>query len=354
MVRGGVRASHRHLAPIEKIKVLLSLWPPDATTQYVDQLVGGAPTQVDYLYFSWRAALTARFDVFHLHWPEMTIRADNTWRAFVRRRALDLFLLRCRLQSIPIVRTLHNVGPHEQGSPAEERSLRKYDKATTLFVKLNESTPVRDGSLSVTVPHGHYRSRFDALPRPAQVPGRVLYFGIVRPYKGVLDLVSAFAQVPGDDLSLRIVGAPSPGQAELVTEASAHDPRISLDLRYVEDSELVAEIAEAQLVVFPYRQMHNSGALLAALSVDRPSLAPRTPANELLAEEVGEGWILLYDTLDSEVLREAFESVSGGRPGRPDLSRREWHDIGVQHYRAYLAALDGKQAADASSGRSGA
>ncbi len=48
-------------------------------------------------------------------------------------------------------------------------------------------------------------------------------------------------------------------------------------------------------MVLPYREMHNSGAALTALSLNRPVLVPDNEVNRELAEEVGPGWVFRYD-----------------------------------------------------------
>lgn len=84
--------------------------------------------------------------------------------------------------------------------------------------------------------------------------------------------------------------------------------------------------------------------MLLALSLNRPVLVPRNEANEALAEEVGPGWVYMYDgELDGDVLLGALWQVRNvPRTQMPDFSRREWADAGDRHYRAYLAAIRGE------------
>jgi beta-1,4-mannosyltransferase len=327
--------------PAARLVVLHSLRPPDGTTKYVDQLVDGAAPEVDVRFFSWRTALRERYDVLHVHWPELLIRdSRRPWLRPVRRRLLDLLLLRLRLQQIPLVWTAHNVHPHETGTASEQRSLRRFTRAIDLVVRLNPASPVTAGRTDVTIPHGHYRQRFSQYPQPGAEPGRLLYFGIIRPYKGIDTLLDAFSRVPGEGLRLRVVGKPHEGQAEMVEAAGARDARISSLLRYVDDDVLVEEIRRAQLVVLPYRGvMHNSGSLLAALSLDRPVLVPASATNAALAEEIGPGWVLQYQgDLTPEVLRDAIERTTDLPPGGPRLDDRDWDEVGRRHADAYRRA----------------
>ncbi|TFD53022.1 GDP-mannose--glycolipid 4-beta-D-mannosyltransferase [Cryobacterium sp. Hh7] len=324
-----------------RITVLQSLSAPDGTTRYVNQVVEGAPDAVTMRFFTWRTALLGRYDVLHVHWPELLIRAPRPLKAKLRRAALYALLLRARLQRIPIVRTMHNLTPHEAGQNAETRALEALDARTALVIRLNPTTPVEPESKAVTILHGHYRDRFAGMPLPDSVPGRILYFGLIRPYKGVETLLQVFRSVPGADLTLRIVGRPSSGLGAVITAEQAEDERVSSVLRFVSDEELVVEVGEAELVVLPYREMHNSGVLLVTLSLDRPVLVPSTPSNLALAEEVGPGWIYLYEgELTPLILRYTLERMraAGSRP-RPHLDGRDWKTLGLQSYGTYLRAL---------------
>ena len=325
--------------------VLHSLRAPDGTTKYVDQMVDGASDHVSIRFFSWRTALTGSYDVFHVHWPELLIRDRKPVRRLLKRRMLDALIVRAKLTRTPIVWTAHNVDPHEQGSPAEARSLRRLRRAITLAIRLNPTTELPTGMDAVTILHGHYRDQFAAYARRDAVPGRVLYFGIIRPYKGVDLLMHAFGELEDPTLQLRIVGDPHPGQAEIVEAAMAGDERITALLRFVSDEELVDEITSSALVVLPYREkMHNSGVVLVALSLGRPVLVPASPTNAALRDEIGEEWIIQYEgELTPDLLTRALRDVaSRSHAAEPALSDRDWKHVGELHHRRYVRARESR------------
>lgn len=324
------------------ITVLHSVAGPDGRTRYIDQMVGGAAADVSLKFFSWRTALTADFDVFHVHWPEMLIRDGNPLRAVAKRIALRLLLRRLRRRRIPVVRTLHNTRPHESGSDTQEdHYLQLIDDATTLFIRLNPTTEVSSDRLQRTILHGHYRDRFAEFPRSDVVPGRILYFGLIRPYKGVDELLRAFANVKSDDLSLRVVGRPTPELRQLIETAAAQDPRVSYMLEFVPDDVLVDEVSKAELVVLPYREVENSGVVLVALSLDRPVVITSSASSEALAAEVGGHWVQTFSgPLTATTLLERLARVRTNEGGEePSLSQRDWHFIGEQHRAAYRDAI---------------
>ena len=330
--------------------VLHGLRPPDGSTKYVDVVVEATPPATRLRFFSWAAALLGGYDVLHLHWPEQLVRdSRRPWRRVVKRRLVDLLLVRLALTRTPLVRTAHNPAPHEDGPRAEQRSLRRLERRVDLVIRLSPVGPVPPCSTDV-IRHGHYRHLLGSHPRPPSEPGRLLHFGILRPYKGVGALLDAFGGTVGPagpdaggraDVTLRVVGHPHPGQDEVVRAACARDRRITATLRHVDDAELVAEISAAQLVVLPYLgEMHNSGALLAALSLDRPVLVPRSATNTALAEEVGPGWVHQYDgPMTARVLSEALAATASPPGAPPRLLARDPAVQRAGYARAYQRAL---------------
>lgn len=298
---------------------------------------------VSLLRFSWNAALTAKYDVFHFHWPEALLDGRTWYTRCGKDAAFFLLLLRIRLSKIAVVRTVHNLE-----LPRDLPFFRRYlvsmcNEMTTLRIAINPATPAEPDIAQHLVPHGHYRDWFATMPRQDQVRGRIAFTGLIRRYKGVENLISCFKQTMNyrPELSLSITGKPSTSQlADTVHSAAEADKRIQLSFGYVAEEALVAAITEAELVVLPYQFMHNSGSTLAALSLHRPVLVPRNEVNELLSREVGVGWVYLYDgVLTAEHLTSSLASLRVcPPPSMPDLSDRDWSIAGKRHRQAFLEA----------------
>lgn len=291
--------------------------------------------------FSWRSALLARYDVFHVHWPEILVQGATPLKSAARQLLTLALLVRLAVTRTPIVRTMHNVEAHEGLGVTRRILLGLLDRRTTLVIRLSETTPVPPGVIVETIPHGHYRDWYPRTPVERE-PGHVAYIGLIRPYKGVEDLVTAFRDVPGD-VRLTAAGRPSTPELTATLERLAEgDARIDLDLRYLDDDDLARTIGRSELVVLPHRGMHNSGSVLAALSLDRPVLVPSTEINSRLAREVGSEWVYEYDdSLSASDIERALEGAAHLADGdRPDLSGREWNDTGRRHVEAYRLAID--------------
>jgi glycosyltransferase involved in cell wall biosynthesis len=293
------------------------------------------------VHFSWRAALTARFDVFHVHWPEILVEGHSPLKQAARELLTLAFVLRLRLHGRPIVRTMHNLGRPEGLSRVQNALIALIERQTSVVVTLNESTTVDAGRPVVHIPHGHYRGWFAGFERAAAVPRRGGYAGRIRRYKGVELLLEGFAATRGlaDGLTLRVAGYPSnPQLASDVTELAAADDRVELALGFISDAQLVDIVTSSTAALLPYRFMHNSAAAITALSLDRPVVVPRNEVNERLAVEVGPGWVRLFDgELSPEAIVDALAAPIPTTP--PDLSAREWPDAAAAHERAYRIAL---------------
>lgn len=334
-------------SPASEIRVLESFRTPSRLTnpyitQLRDALVDTPGVRVHC--WDWTFALLGGYDVFHTHWTEALIEGRNPLSTFGRRVLFALFLLRLWVTRTPVVRTVHNLELPSGLSAVEVLLLKATDRLTRARVVLNEFTPVPPGGARVLVPHGHYRDWYARYTEPAAVPNRIAFIGKVRRYKNVEGLARAFSALPDDGpaYSLHIAGKPSsPELAHTLEEFAAADPRIALSLGFVEDEDLVREVGEAELVVLPYHEMHNSGSVLAVLSLDRPVLVPDNEFNDRLAAEVGPGWVVTFaGELDAAAIAEALRTVrAGARAERPDLGEREWSDAGTLHLAAFREAL---------------
>ncbi|WDS36304.1 glycosyltransferase [Pseudoxanthomonas sp.] len=315
--------------------------PTPTTNPYLVQLFRALEPMVHIRYWSLRTALLARYDVVHLHWPEYMMRHPSGIGRALRRCAVAALLLRWTVLRTPVVRTLHNLQPHEGGGRVEHLLLKWMDRLVTRWIRINATTDLRAPGTDTAL-HGHYRDWYAAIDKPDMVEGRLLHFGLIRPYKGVEVLFDAMAGVREPGCTLRIVGSPAnAAMRTLVEQACGGDARISALLQYVDDPTLAHEISEAELVVLPYREMHNSGTLLLSLSLSRPALVPQTPNNAAVAAEVGDGWVYMYEgELTADVIQAALQRVRTMPDRRePDLSRRDWARAGEQHYRSYAAAI---------------
>jgi beta-1,4-mannosyltransferase len=309
----------------------------------MDHVARAFPDDVVALPFSYRTALIGRWDVFQVHWPESILRHADVRRRTLRRALFALLLLRLVTTRAPVVRTVHNLRPHERGPWLERWLLRRLDARVGTWVRLNPVTETPGTAPAVTIPHGHYERQLGTTAtgaRPVADAGRLLFFGFIRPYKGVEELVEVFRSLPDDGLRLTVAGKPATDVLRATVEsAAAGDARIDLRLEFIPDLELGELVTGSTVVVLPYRDMHNSGAIFAALSGGRPVLVQHNAVTTALQEEVGRDWVQTFVApLDADDLRRALSTAAERDPSAaPDLTGRSWPEVAARYVDVYRA-----------------
>lgn len=166
------------------------------------------------------------------------------------------------------------------------------------------------------------------------------FLGAIRPYKNVPALLSAFRDAPEAGWRLVVAGKPLSADVRVdVSRRADGDDRIRLDLDFVPRERVQLYTRAADLLVFPYRDILNSGSALLALSFDRPILVPDRGALAELRQTVGDEWVRTYDgALDGRTLHDAMAWATATPRDPTRLLRThhlDWDEIARQTVDAY-------------------
>ena len=97
-------------------------------------------------------------------------------------------------------------------------------------------------------------------PLPAELEGAegpvILFFGLLRPYKGIDTLLEAFRKIKGAELW--IAGNPRMDVEPLRKLAAEAPGRVRFLTRFVEDAEIPAIMRRADIVALPYRDVEQA------------------------------------------------------------------------------------------------
>ena len=226
-----------------------------------------------------------------------------------RRDWVGLIVL--KLLGYPIVLTAHDVVPHDA---PERNALGMHFSFRVIYAlcdrivvhseairrQLIERFKTTPSRLTV-IPHGDYTfagecGQMDAAEakRWLGIPVRdrlVLAFGAIREYKGVPDLIDAFAEVADamPDVRLAIVGKPIGVDPEVYRSQireTGLESRVLLRAEYVPFHLIARYFQAAHIAVFPYRSASQSGALQLAYAFAKPVVVTRVGA---LPETVMQG-----------------------------------------------------------------
>ncbi|GGM42602.1 glycosyltransferase [Microbacterium saperdae] len=323
-------------APDHKLHALVSYnRPRNADNHFVNLFTGAVSSDdVQIHYFTPRYVIAGRIDVFSLHWPELLAKGSSPVKQLVKYALLSILIVRIVVARIPVLYTVHNEAPHEATRSRWQRFFyRRITRLVTFRAYLNEAE-TNDYTHGCVVLHGAYPVK-PSTSRPLRSPvPNVLCFGNVRPYKGLELVIGAAKIADPSTVSFRIVGAGNDeNYLQQLRRQGADVQGLSLEFGYLDDDDLLACIAQSSAAILPYRHMYNSGVALLALSAGRPILVPDSPANAALASEIGTSWVRILPTSasDEEWAREASAAAAhdiASSGAVPDLSRRQWDDIG--------------------------
>ena len=314
--------------------------------------------------FTPRRALTGRYDIWHMHWPDDLLSIRDKQAALARVAGLLALMAWTRLRGTRIVWTVHDLGPHESYHPVLERWFwRLFLPQVDGFISLSRHgkrmaervfPPLQDVP-GFVVAHGHYRAAYPnemnqaearaALDLDSEAPV-MLYVGRIRRYKNVPHLVRTFRQLDRRDVRLLVVGNPASStlRSEIETAADS-DGRLRLALRFIADGAMQLYLNAADLVVLPYQDILHSGSALLALSFDRPVLVPDRGAMNELQAQVGEDWVRTYEApLTPEAMQEGLQwAAETSRADRAPLNALEWPVLARQTVNAYESVLRASQ-----------
>ncbi len=200
------------------------------------------------------------------------------------------------------------------------------------------------GSRPVRIaPHGPYDHHAPVGIHPSPEPGvtRLLFFGTIRPYKGLEHLVEAFdmlTEEEAESFRLTIVGETWEGWRHPLARAqsSRHRDRIEIVNRYVSDEEVSAAFAQADVAVLPYTRSSSSGPLHIAMAHGLPVVL--TDVGGLRDAAEGYDGVLWVPASDPAALRAALVKAADQRTMRYQ-DPRSWDDT-VSALEELLLELD--------------
>ena len=237
----------------------------------------------------------------------------------------------------PRLLTAHDVLPREAGALRRRAQAALYARMDAVVAhsehgarRLRDEAGVPAERIRV-IPHGAFThlAQVEPGPLPPELPDPgdrkvVLFFGLVRPYKGVDVLLEA-----GVDAEVWIVGMPRMEIGPLRARGGHWVPR------FVTDAELAAVFRRADLVVLPYREIEQSGVLFTALAFGTPVVASAVGGFAEMGDVID-----LVAPGDPAALREGIHrALAAPRPREPDLGRYGWDAIARETLALYEALL---------------
>lgn len=300
-------------------------------------------------------------DILHLHWHHPFLLAGNILKTLIKSVSFIGELVTLKLFGIKIVWTVHNITSHEE----------KFSFAELFFSKLlvrlcnkilvhsqfakyevEKLYGITEDSRVVIVPHGNYISSYENVIEKSKARNQLqiitgdsvfLYFGQIRSYKGVPELIDAFEKLDNPHAKLLIAGKPYNNEiAEDVLKKCDRNENIKTIFEFIADDEIQIYMNAADVVVLPYRDILISGAVILAMSFGKPVIAPAIGCIPDVLDSKGS---FLYDPSAKDGLLEAMRRALDadlkkmGKHNFQLAKRLRWDDIARQTYEVYQECL---------------
>lgn len=215
----------------------------------------------------------------------------------------------------PLVMSVHDVVPHvpRLGMTAEHRLLRRlYQRPEAIVVhhqhlaeQLRSDFDVPAAQIHV-VPHQVFPVGGPPIDPPSG-PSTVLFFGALRPNKGVELLEGMMRRLDGD-VRLRLAGRGDPAVEQQALSAADRDARVTAEIEFATLARKRELFRDAHVVVLPYTTFSSqSGVLHDAYGHGRPVVVTDVGALGDAVREDGTGFVVPPN--DPEALATAVRAL---------------------------------------------
>lgn len=196
---------------------------------------------------------------------------------------LDRFLIGPPREGQPRVITLHYPLPapgDAKGLASQRKFLSRFDAVIAHTEggaeRLRADVGLDPAAIHV-IPHGPF-DYLTQLPEETPLPDElaavegpvILFFGLLRPYKGIDVLLEAFAKLGETDAELWIAGMPRMPVEPLEALAAEAPGKVRFIPRFISDPEIPALVRRADVLTLPYREIEQSGVLYTGLAFRKP------------------------------------------------------------------------------------
>ena len=299
-----------------------------------------------------------------MHWTDGFIVAGNWPKSLLKTLRFFIELLVVKAIGIKVVWTVHNLSNYEKINSSYENFVNRilihfYDQvivhcsaARKAAIQLYHLADRFSRKVHV-IPHGHYIDSYEnnLTRRDARIKLDYdedailfLFFGSIRPYKGIFELADVFRKIENSKVRLLIVGKPSNDttKKDLIDRCQIDD-RIRTYLQYVPENEIQIYMNAANVAVFPYTDILTSGSVLLAMSFGKAIVVPSIGCISELFVSQGS---FLYDPNDVDGLSGAMQSALSsdldamGQYNRVNAENFNWKKISQLTLDVYSTALD--------------
>lgn len=238
---------------------------------------------INLIYFTIKAIFN-RPDIIHIEWLPLLVKSK-----------MEIYFVKLwKLLGIKIVYTVHNILPHDTGIKYKNRYKIIYDLADALMchIQKTKNALVSDFGVSSNkiyiIPHGPMYCEYkndnmnkEAACEKLKLDSKrkyVLMLGIIRPYKGIEFLLKTWKIVSDMIPEAKLIIAGN-GEKQYIDSIKKLIEELGLKesvitrFEFIPTEEVPLYHYASDVVVFPYKDIDQSGALFTAMALGKPIIA---------------------------------------------------------------------------------
>ncbi|MDZ8184277.1 MAG: glycosyltransferase [Nostoc sp. ChiSLP02] len=354
-----------------KTKHIKSIFLPKVidNNPYITQLIANLqkvdiqliiPNTYSRTFFLPTVLFPEKANVVHLHWLHPFFgRSTNHLVNFIKFLIITFELIFIKILGIKIIWTVHNIKNHENKNLILDRVysivVSRLANAIIAHCQAAKEEIIKEFSINnkekiFVVPHGNYiecyENKIDRATAREKLSLKnsslvILFLGTIRAYKGVFELIDTFNQLytnNSDDVQLVIAGRVHDDSEEItdtLRQKITNNPKIKFFPGFVPDEQVQVYMNASDIVIFPYRDILTSGAVILAMSFGRACIAPRKGC---IGEVLDEGGAFLYQIDDENGLKKAINSALEKRDELLFMGKHNF-ELAQQYNWSYIAKM---------------
>ncbi|MCL1945746.1 MAG: glycosyltransferase [Chitinivibrionia bacterium] len=290
---------------MNKIKIVFSPFD-NQYNKYIDLMKNAYGSFADVAKFSVKNFFSHKN--FVLNWYES--------RKFIKFIVVMLLL---KITNKKIIWVMHNKLPHDTKnkflSSLKMKIIANFADKIIIHSKISEKelkkindSPNFSAKIAY-IPHPNYIETYGKIAEN-KICGdklKLLFFGMIKPYKNVELLIDTFNELNLENLELSIYGFAQKNYAKKLREKIANNKNIKYDFGFIDDNKIPQIFAQNHILATPYNleSALNSGSVILAFSYKRTVLSPN---NGTLSDIENKNMFFAYEYENSrrhkEILKE--------------------------------------------------
>lgn len=291
--------------------------------------------------------------VLHLHWiSDLVARmcwSKNPIVFLLKLLLLKIDFIRTKNKGVKVIWTIHNKLAHQNHNKKKELQIRRLvaSQVDNIIVHSQEAIPILSSLYNVDISqkskvifHGNYDGCY---PEPSHNREQLraeknisdekllLFFGNIRPYKGLEVLITAFenAAASNSKSRLHIAGQiPDKNYRENISQKIQQHPLISSQIEFIPDQTLSDLLSASDAVILPFADTLTSGTVILAMTFGKALILPESA--KIFGCLPPEGVMYFKDTEHLQSIIENIEDLDTESMGRANQERAKtmsWQSV---------------------------